>query len=252
MLPVNPYPAASVAARRHAELEAPNEAVGFILSSGEYVPLVNVARDPTTHWDVRPEDYAAYADAIACVMHSHCYASAEFRRPEDALELGPSHGDMILQQEWACNFGLVVVVDKNAYDPVFWGPGIPRAPLIGRSFVFGIYDCMTLLRDWYYQERDIDLPDFPREIEQIENNENLYVPNIEPWGFRTLSAISEVRPGDVLLAQLGHGATVTNHAGIYLETGELLHHLRGRLSRAEPVNVWRNFYTHACRFEGLR
>ncbi len=122
--------------------------------------------------------------------------------------------------------------------------------MIGRPFIFGIYDCMTMLRDWFFLERGIDLPDFPRGIEQIENNESLYVPNIEAWGFKVLSNFSEVQPGDVLLAQMGLGAKVTNHAGIYLPSGELLHHLRGRLSGAEPVNIWRSYYTHACRYEG--
>lgn len=250
MIKVNPYPAASEAAKRHAEIEAPREAVGFILTTGEYIPLVNVSRTPETHWDIDPEDYRKYAEQLDCVIHSHPYKAADFRRASDVLELGPSQADMLLQVEWACNFGLVVVIDSHAEDPVFWGPGIPRAPLIGRSFIFGIYDCMSLLRDWFLQERGIDLPDYPRGVEQIDNNENLYVPNVAAWGFERLESVSEARAGDVLLAQIGDTASVPNHALILMPNGEVLHHLRGRLSRTEPVSVWRNYYIHACRYKG--
>ena len=38
------------------------------------------------------------------------------------------------------------------------------APLVGREWSHGVLDCYSLIRDWYAQERGIDLPDFPRFI----------------------------------------------------------------------------------------
>jgi hypothetical protein len=46
MILPDPFPAASAAARKHAEIEWPNESIGFVIEGGEYVPLVNVHPDP--------------------------------------------------------------------------------------------------------------------------------------------------------------------------------------------------------------
>ena len=39
-----------------------------------------------------------------------------------------------------------------------------EAPLLGRQWVWGITDCWSLVRDYYKQERGIELKDYERPI----------------------------------------------------------------------------------------
>ena len=52
--------------------------------------------------------------------------------------------------------------------------------------------------------------------------------------------------GDVFMMKVA--ARVTNHLAVYLEGGKMLHHVAGRLSRADEYNEdWRRRTTHHLR-----
>lgn len=266
MLP-NPFPAASDAARHHAEIEAPNESVGIVIEDGEYVPLVNVHHEPTEAFAISNEDEEKYHGQIKAVIHSHCLMPGDFEVQDGPLIGGISSGDMAQQHEMGCPWGLVTVIDKTSHESVlWWGDELPVAPLIGRPFVHGIFDCYSAIRDAYRSDEfgfvrerwdveSIVLPDYPRDFnwwEATDANgnaripENLYLTNFAAAGFRPIGQ-EELQSGDVFLAQIG--ATVTNHGGIYLGTGLIYHHLRRRLSRREPGSRWLEYTTNYLRYE---
>jgi len=140
--------------------------------------------------------------------------------------------------------------------------------LIGRPFINGIWDCYsTGIRDVFrydgfglisefYKTDSIILPDFPRDYEwwggvgkdgkEFGPTADLYRDNFEAAGFRPID-ISELRGGDVFLAQIG--STVTNHGGVYLGDGQIFHHLRRRVSRREPAPQWIRYVTEYLRYE---
>lgn len=103
-------------------------------------------------------------------------------------------------------------------------------PIIGRPFVHGVWDCYGLIRDWYRQERGIELPNFERADGWWEQGENLYIDNYAAAGFVAHDA--ELQPGDVILMQ--YQASVVNHAGVYIGDGMMLHHLYGQSARVVP------------------
>ena len=70
--------------------------------------------------------------------------------------------------------------------------------------------------------------------------------NFGKAGFRSID-ISELREGDVFLAQIG--TDVTSHGGVYLGNGEIYHHLRRRLSRREPAPQWVKLMTEFLRYD---
>jgi cell wall-associated NlpC family hydrolase len=123
--------------------------------------------------------------------------------------------------------------------------------LLGRDFrpgpsgSDGRGDCYALIRDWYAEHRGIELPEFPRDDEWWEHGEDLYRENFAAAGFVQI-APEAMQPGDVVLAQVM--ASTTNHGGIVLPNGLVLHHLRNRLSRAEPLGPWMRFVTHVLRY----
>ena len=72
------------------------------------------------------------------------------------------------------------------------------APLVGRAFHHGVLDCCyTLVRDWYRQERGVELLDFDRTDVWWERGENIYVEGFPVAGFRAVNR-AEVSHGDVL------------------------------------------------------
>jgi len=112
-----------------------------------------------------------------------------------------------------------------------------------------VLDCYSLIRDWYRQERGIDLPDFTRFDEWWRRGENLYLDNFSGAGFHEVES-SDMNPGDVLLMQVA--SPVPNHAAIYLGDGLILHHLQGRLSSRDVYGgYWQKITTHTLRHQLL-
>ena len=275
MILPDPYPAASAAARSHAELEWPNECVGFVVEGGEYVPLRNVHKDPANHFAISQDDEDRYRDSKVAVLHSHCLKTGEFHASDGPLAVGPSEHDMRQQLVSGCPWGVIVVVDGLSHESVLWWGdqlhepplSLPVAPLLGRPFIHGIFDCLSIIRDAYRTDEygfvkdyfDVDsitMPIYPREFgwwSDRKNGEvrvpgNMYLDNFRGCGFRQISQ-DEMRPGDVFLAQIA--APVTNHGGIYLGNGLILHHLRSRLSKTDVAGRWLNYVTHYLRYEGI-
>lgn len=266
---INPYPAASVAARAHAETEFPRESVGLILKeSGEYVPLENTSEEPENAFEISASDEIFYQGQIEAVIHSHCLRKGEFDPKDGPMAKGPSAADMAQQQQMSCPWGLVVVVDSHALEPVFWGDQLPNvAPMLARPFIHGIFDCYSAIRDsyrtdafgfvrQYYDADSIVLPDCPRSyewwgVEQagqvVGRTANLYSDNFEKAGFRRISR-DQARAGDVFLAQFG--SDVPNHGGVYLGNGQAYHHVRRRCSKREGLGFWMDSITHFLRYAG--
>jgi len=113
-----------------------------------------------------------------------------------------------------------------------------------------VLDCYSLIRDWYAQERGIDLPDFTRFDEWWKRGENLYLDNFAGAGFHVVEP-ADMNLGDVLLMQVA--SPVPNHAAIYLGDGLILHHLQGRLSSRDVYGgYWQKITTHTLRHQLLR
>ncbi|WP_276851053.1 C40 family peptidase [Enterobacter oligotrophicus] len=215
------------AIERHAAQEYPNECCGLIVRATRqrrYVSCANTHQEPAQHFRLAPEEWTAAEDVgeVLAVVHSH-------------PDAGP-HASA--QDRQACQeSGLPWVI-------MGWPGGeyttitpADRPPLIGRPFVHGSWDCYGLVRDWYKQERGIELPDFERADNWWTRGENLYVRHYADAGF--YSHADQLQPGDVILMQWR--ATEINHAGIYLGDGKMLHHMYGQQSGVVPYGgAWRD------------
>lgn len=112
--------------------------------------------------------------------------------------------------------------------------------LVGLPYVAGGTDCYGLIRSFYKDNFDIDLPNYARPDEFWSVDMNLYMERFHKHGFRVLDAHpSEFRPGDGIVMAIR--SQVGNHAGVLLEDGQMLHHMYGRLSTIESYSgLWRN------------
>lgn len=214
------------AIEQHAAQEHPRECCGLIVRAGRqrrYIPCENLHETPKEHFQIGGESWADAEDVgeILAVVHSH---------PDG----GPHASPADLQ---GCHeTGLPWVIMAWPGGETTTTLPADRPPLLKRPFIHGSWDCYGLVRDWYKQERDIDLPDFERTDNWWTRGENLYVRNYAAAGF--YSHADELEPGDVILMQ--YKADEINHAGVYLGDGKMLHHMYGKLSEIAPYGgMWR-------------
>ena len=221
------------AALSHAKVEDPKESVGLLLNvkgKERYYPCNNLSMTSHQCFVLDPVDYVQ-ADSIGditAIIHSHPVTPPT-----------PSQADLISCED--SNLPWHIVNPKTEQ----WGycePSGYKAPLLGREWVWGITDCLSLVTDWYLEERGIEIKKATRPLtinEFMENPEskvdgdfNNYLLNV---GFRLLTPNEKLENGDVLaMSILGKGL---NHVAIFLD-GDVLHHLGDRLSCREPYSPW--------------
>ncbi|ACL61031.1 C40 family peptidase [Methylobacterium nodulans] len=235
------WAAAVEAHKRHAAAHWPAEAGGLILEDGRYRPLANAAADPLTEFE--PDPGEVDQTAYVAVLHSHCSIedpeSGKITPPPDC----PSGADMESQMATAVPWGITLAASTGVTDPFWFGDQVPRAPLLGRPFRHGVWDCYSLGRDWHREVAGIEIPDFARDPDWWLPREgqpqlDLYRDGFERAGFRRVVRGPEgPLPGDCFLCRVR--SPVFNHGGIYLGGGLILHHLAHQLSGRDPASVWR-------------
>jgi proteasome lid subunit RPN8/RPN11 len=212
--------------------EYPNEICGFIIDD-EFIQMKNIAEDPVRDFRIDEKEYLRYKKKIKAIIHSHA----------DYPHL--SKTDMVQQIATALPCG-VAFVDKGYYEGmVYFGDQVIPYPLKERQFIHGVFDCYSLVRDYYRIERNVAIPIFPRDNFWWEKDPSLLKDHCEEAGFDYIDE-SQAKEGDVFFMQLR--APVINHSGIYLGNGEIIHHLYNKLSRQEPLGRWTKYITDWLRY----
>ena len=218
----------------HAKKEFPRESCGLVVrveNVDTFHPCKNIA-EKDINFIIDPADYMKAEDSgkILSVFHSHCNIPAT-----------PSEADRVSCEKSGLTWHILSLPLGSwaKMDPIGYA-----APLIGRTYSYGVLDCYSLITDFYKEKFKIDLMDFERGS---ENKESLYLENYEKAGFEEAT---DLKYGDLILMQIG-GAFV-NHAGIYLGNDLMLHHARNRLSRREVYGgFWKKCTRKVIRYKGL-
>lgn len=101
----------------------------------------------------------------------------------------------------------------------------------GRPFIHGMFDCYTLVRDYYKRTFSIFLPtNIQRDWEWWSKGENLYLENAKDCSFEE---VNDIKKHDILLMKIN--SPVPNHAAIYLGEEKILHHMAGRFSTVQDL-----------------
>jgi proteasome lid subunit RPN8/RPN11 len=222
--------------KAHAEREYPREACGLLLNDEgveRYFACRNIADDPTKDFVLDPRDWltAERFGRVVAVCHSHPDAPAEPSGADSAACLASALPWFILSHPGG---GL------KRIEPV--------APLKEREFIYGKFDCYSLLRDYYKLHLKIDLPDFEREGYWWKDGRSRYEEGFASVGFER---VEDLRVHDVLLMKVR--SPVPNHVAVYLGEGRMLHHLLGQLSREEAyLGYWVQQTTHVLRHKACR
>jgi proteasome lid subunit RPN8/RPN11 len=232
--------------QHHAQVEFPKECCGAVTPEG-YVPMVNRSPTPDRAFDCR-NDVAQIqaAGRLLAVVHSHPLGP-----------MGPSAWDMRQQEAMGVPWGLVITNGGQVSLPFFWGDALTPPPLERRQFRHGPSgsdgkgDCYALIRDWYRLERQVILPEFPRDDSWWaggSSGDNLYMTGFQKAGFVDIGRTEGLRGpevGDVFLARVR--SQVPNHGGVYIGDGVILHHMGNCLSVKKPIGEWVKLVTNWLR-----
>ena len=215
------------AALSHAKVEDPKESVGLLLNvkgKERYYPCNNLSMTSYQCFVLDPEDYVR-ADSIGeitAIIHSHPVTPPT-----------PSQADLVSCED--SNLPWHIVNPKTEQ----WGycePSGYKAPIIGREWVWGINDCWSLVRDWYKEQKNIELRDWKRPTTPEDFlKDPMFERCAEATNFKELEPNEKLENGDLLfMSIMGNGL---NHVAIFLD-GDVLHHLADRLSCREPYSPW--------------
>lgn len=101
----------------------------------------------------------------------------------------------------------------------------------------GLNDCYTRVQDFFLWEFGVELTNYARPDNWAYVGFDFFTEFFQKEGFSEVNIRpNNVRFGDLLLMNLQR-SPVPNHIAIYLGQGQILHHLRDRLSEVEPYSV---------------
>ena len=214
-------------ALNHAKIEDPKECVGLLLNirgKEKYFPCRNLSMTAHQCFIIDPEDYvkADNTGEIKAIVHSHP-VTPPF--PSEADKLGCEQSKL----PWH-------IVNPKTEQWGYYEPCGYKPPLKGRPWVWGVTDCWSLVRDFYKEEKGIELLDYERPVTPQEFNDvPLFERYAERTGFKELDPNESLKNGDIILMSIMYNTL--NHVAIFLD-GDVLHHLTDRLSCKEPYSAW--------------
>lgn len=213
---------------KHAQENIDVEVCGVVVifkGREKYIRCRNISEtDSSDHFILHPEDYAKAEDMgeVTHIVHSHPKTNPN-----------PSEADLVGIEKSGLPW---IIVNPRTEQYTVTKPSGYTAPLIGRQFVHGTLDCYALVKDYYKETLNIELPEIFRQDDWWHKGQSLYRDNFEKAGFIEVD-ISGVRKHDCFI--ISNGSTEPNHAAVYLGDGKILHHVQGRLS---SIDVFGGFW----------
>lgn len=207
-----------------AERLSPEEICGFLLPDNNgslaFTACRNTAKSPVEEFSAHFDDVAlAYTHGVpAAFVHSHCQHGHEF---SDADVAGMENTGI----PW-----LLYSTKTKQFN--FRRPLRTVPPLVGRTFTLGLYDCVSLVTDYYEKAFSVRFPFFVRTWETVNNGFPFDCAYLQNAGFRQIDG-RDVRPNDVVLMSARQSVPVT-HVGVIVKDDLLLHQVHGKVSSVEP------------------
>lgn len=213
----------------------PHEAVFAVWPNQHWEELKNISPYPKLAWELSGQDIVRLITKPPLVLiHSHPGGNAF-----------PSDEDSRQQIEWKWPWGIIAlhgngVTCDSASPPVYWGDKVPKKPLLGREYIWGIQDCFAVCRD-FYTLNGKRVPDVPRLFDPM-----IYTAEQCPWASDVMGHwFPKLGLKEIKLHQLEAGDAVSikwrqsqhDHAMIYLGDNKYLEHHRGRLSEIRHRTV---------------
>lgn len=231
--------------KAHALSAYPQEVCGLLVN-GEYVPCKNIFDKPEKGFKIASKELLKYKDKIEVIFHSHPYVDSSIYQNGNKPEW-PSYRDMEMWIAFNMKIPWVIYATdgKNISNPILLEDTIEH-PLLDRPFIFGIYDCYSVARDWMWQNKKILLKNYPRQWGWWHDNKNLINDQFMTSGWKEIQQ-EEANIGDGVLMQVS--TPVPSHVAIISNTNEIIHHLPYRGSERDYLNRWDKQIVKWLRYE---
>ncbi len=202
------------------------ESCGFVLADGTVIEVDNQATDRANEFSIDPVCYASWDATIGIngIWHSHLTLAGFSPLDQQVMA-----ADIL---PWA----VYCMADDS------WHECDPQtvAPLEGRPFCFGHYDCYSLIRD-YLKGLCVTLPEWERGRWGEWNTPNFQPFDLEWENHGKPVTDKRYQKGDILLFNLGDHPGHTDHVGVFIDPQHFLHHPAQRQSRIQTYgSYWAN------------
>ena len=214
--------------KKYAKEQAPDEACGLlaiIKGKETFWPCKNLAEGKFEFFILDPDDWAECEDQgeILGVIHSHPTGPAT-----------PSDNDKAACEHLGFPY-YIYSIEHDHWE--FFEPSGWKAPsLIGRKFIWGKYDCWSIVTDWYEQNLQIKIPYLKRTKKIKDFSDNPYFEKaLKDRNFIKQNTNNNFKVGDILLFQSITGNL--DHVALYIGDMMILNHNLRSLSCREPFNL---------------
>jgi proteasome lid subunit RPN8/RPN11 len=206
----------------------PRESCGLlaiIKGKETFWPCKNLSESPDEYFVMCPDSWADCEDQgeLIGIVHSHPYGSAL-----------PSEADKASCEHLGLPFYIYSVQNKDWYS--FEPTGWKTPSLIGRTFVWGVHDCWSLISDWFLETKNIKLKEWkrPKTLQEF-CKKPLFEKGLPITGFKKQAKFDDIKVGDVLLFETNSGKL--DHVAVYIGDNMILNHNIRKLSCREPFNL---------------
>lgn len=234
--------------KKHVLSQYPNEACAVVVDDAGKLKVINCENtheDPLNHFRIDASVIAEYVinNKLKAVLHSHIAKSnlqCDIRTP--------SANDIQGHNDTNVPWGIVATDGETVSEPL-WLDDSEIAPLEGRAFIHGLYDCWSIVRDYLRLHKGITLKNYPRDPSWWANGQSLC--NMSAISDAGLVSIKyqELIECDIVLMKIG--SPVPNHWAIVTGNNTILHQLPHRLSTTDSLSKWSKYIVGCYRHKDL-
>ena len=214
--------------KNYAKKQAPDEACGLlaiIKGKETFWPCKNLAEGKFEFFILDPDDWAECEDTgeVIGVIHSHPVGAAT---PSDTDRAACEH----------LGFPYYIYSIEHDHWEQFEPSGWKAPSLIGRRFIWGKYDCWSIVTDWFKESKNINIRYWPRPKRIKDFISNPYFEKVlTESNFIKQKSTDDIKIADVLLFQSFTGNL--DHVAVYIGDNMILNHNIKALSCREPFDL---------------
>lgn len=204
--------------KKQALQDAPKETCGLIVSvSGDLIihPCKNISYHSRNNCIINPLDYvkAARSGEIVGYYHSHENENLSF-----------------LDNLNAFNHNIYSIVYSWGYDKFYLiEPKLQE--YLYKDFKIGENDCFSLIRNYYKNNKKINISDYNRDEKWAEKTPNIILDNFKKEGFVKVD-YKDIKEDDIIVFNING---ILSHFSIYLGNNFILHHPRNEKSLISEI-----------------
>lgn len=239
--------------KNHVLKQYPNEACAIVIEGDNgklnVINCENSHEDPLNNFRINASVISEYVinKKLRAVLHSHIaksiHQAIDYRQQGDIRT--PSANDIQGHNDTNVPWGIVATDGETVSEPL-WLDDNEIAPLEGRSFVHGLYDCWSIVRDYLRLHKGITLKNYPRDPSWWNSGQSLCnLSAISDAGLVSI-AYKELIEGDIVLMKIG--SPVPNHWAVVTGNNTILHQLPHRLSTTDSLSKWSKYIVGCYRY----